>query len=144
MKVRIAAASVLVLLGGTTLVAASWDTPADTDGQEVVVEISLENGRLVADPDPVPVHRGQQVSWNNTLGGDVAIYFHSPAVFGTGSLRGQQAGQGGLRGRRQGNNNGRAVGNVPDNAPAGSYKYDIEAYDLQGNVHTVDPELDCC
>lgn len=144
MKVRIAAASILVLLGATALVAASREVPANGDVQEVVVEIRLENGQLVADPNRVRVRRGQRIDWDNTLGGDVAIYFQNPGLFGPGSLRGQQQGTGGLRGVRQGTTRGRAVGNVPEEAQAGRYKYDIEAFDTNGNRYTLDPEIDCC
>jgi plastocyanin len=144
MKVRIAAASALVLLGGATLIAASAAAPADEELQDVVVEIRLEDGRLVADPNRVRVQRGQRVDWDNTLGGDVAIYFQNPGLFGQASLRGEEQGEGGLRGRREGQTRGRAVGVVPSGAQEGTYKYDIEAWDTDGNMYELDPELDCC
>ena len=140
MKIRTVVPSVCVLLGGMTLIAASVDAPATDDLQEVVVEIRREGDTIVADPNPVQVRRGQRIDWDNTLGGDVNIHFVVPGLFGETSTRGNS----GLRGRRVRQTRGRAIGTVQANAAAGTYKYDIEAFDTDGNRFFIDPEVDCC
>ena len=140
MTVRTTVASVLVLLGGMTLLAASVNAPAEEGLQEVVVEIRRQGDTIVAEPNPVRVGRGQRIDWDNTLGGDVNIHFEAPGLFGPASTRGNA----GLRGRRVGQTRGRAIGLVQNDAAAGTYKYDIEAFDADGNRFFIDPEVECC
>ncbi len=140
MTVRTTVTSALVLLGGITFLAASVNAPTAEDLQEVVVEIRRQGNTIVAVPNPVRVTRGQRIDWDNTLGGDVNIYFEAPGLFGPASTRGSA----GLRGRRVGQTRGRAIGLVRNNAAVGTYKYDIEAFDADGNRFFIDPEIDCC